>query len=94
MKRDRTKICEIISDMLDAPKEGEMKDFIECLEDAAELEYDKMLQPDGRLRCSCGLFFDPDSEGGPISSNPYAMPVCSVCFEKWYRRPIVFRKFT
>ena len=60
-----------------------MRDFIECLEDAAEASYYEMLQPDGRLKCGCGKIFNPNEEGGPVSSNPYAMPVCGDCFEKW-----------
>uniref|UniRef100_A0A6H1ZLG7 Uncharacterized protein n=1 Tax=viral metagenome TaxID=1070528 RepID=A0A6H1ZLG7_9ZZZZ len=58
-----------------------MKDFIENFEDAAEEQYFKMLQPDGRLRCRCGKLFD-SSEGQPISANPYSMPVCGDCFDK------------
>lgn len=60
-----------------------MRDFLECLEDAAEAEYCNMLQSDGRLKCHCGRLFDAEEEGGPVSNNPYAMPVCGECFEKW-----------
>lgn len=59
-----------------------MRDIIEHLEVGAEAEYDEMLQPDGRLKCGCGKSFDPDEEGGPVSTNPYAMPVCGDCLEK------------
>ncbi len=57
-----------------------MRDFIEQMEDAAEARYERMLQPDGKLKCDCGKLFDADKEGGPVSPNPYAMPVCGDCF--------------
>lgn len=60
-----------------------MRDIIENLEAGAEAGYYEMLQPDGRLKCGCSKIFDVESEGGPISPNPYAMPVCGDCFEKW-----------
>ena len=60
-----------------------MKDIVEHLEAGAEASYYEMLQPNGLLKCGCGKNFDPDSEGGPVSSNPYAMPVCGNCFMKW-----------
>ena len=60
-----------------------MRDIIEHLEAGAEAAYDEMLQSDGRLKCGCGKIFDADSEGGCISPNPYAMPVCGDCLEKY-----------
>lgn len=60
-----------------------MRDIIENFEAGAEAAYDEMLQPDGRLKCGCSKIFDPESEGGPVSSNPYAMPVCGECFENY-----------
>lgn len=63
-----------------------MRDILEHLEDGAEASYHEMLQPDGRLKCGCGKIFDADSEGGPISANPYAMPVCGDCFIKWTKQ--------
>lgn len=60
-----------------------MEDSIERLESCAESSYFDMLQPDGRLRCGCGRTFDPDKEGNVVSSNPYAMPICGICFEEW-----------
>jgi hypothetical protein len=58
-----------------------MKDIIEQMEDAAEHRYYETVQPDGRLKCDCGRVFNPDDEGGPLSPNPYAMPVCGVCLD-------------
>lgn len=58
-----------------------MKDIIENFEDAAESQYYNMLQSNGKLKCFCGRVFDPDEEGGTISPNPYAMPVCGECLE-------------
>jgi len=59
-----------------------MRDILEHLEAIAEVRYEQMVQPDGRLRCGCGKVFDPDKEGGPISDNPYGMPVCGDCLYK------------
>lgn len=63
-----------------------MKDFIENLEDSAERSYYDMLQPDGKLKCGCGQIFDPDKEGGIVSPNPWAMPVCGECLDEAYKR--------
>lgn len=60
-----------------------MLDIIERLEAGAEARYNKMLQPDGRLKCECGKFFDEDSVGGTISPDPYSMPICVDCFEEY-----------
>ena len=62
-----------------------MRDFIENLEGAAEADYYEMLQPDGRLRCGCGKLFD-ELDGQFISVNPYSMPVCNDCFDKWVKQ--------
>ena len=62
-----------------------MRDFIENLEAGAELRYEEMVQPDGRLKCDCGRIFDADEEGGHVSSNPYAMPVCGTCLEEYIK---------
>lgn len=53
-----------------------MKDLIEMLESSAEQRYAEMDQGDGMLKCSCGMIFDPNKEGGTLSPNPYAIPVC------------------
>ena len=60
-----------------------MLDILERLENTAEAEYFKILQPDGRLKCACNKLFAADKGGGIISSNPYAMPVCGNCFNEW-----------
>lgn len=62
-----------------------MRDILENLEAGAEAAYNEMVQPDGRLKCGCGKIFDPDKEGGMVSPNPYAMPVCGDCFEEWIK---------
>jgi len=59
-----------------------MIDQIESWENAAERRYDEMAQPDGKLKCDCGSNFDPNIEGGTLSPNPYAMPVCDKCFNE------------
>jgi len=61
---------------------NKMRDILEHLEALAEARHEKMVQPDGRLRCGCGKVFDPDKEGGTIEDNPYAMPVCGDCLHK------------
>ena len=61
---------------------GIMRDFIGNMEHAAEAKYYEMLQPDGRLKCGCGKLFNPDDEGGTVTPNPYAMPVCGECLER------------
>ena len=61
-----------------------MKDFIENLEDGAEAAYFEMLQGNGKLKCDCGRIFNPDKEGGLVSPNPYAMPVCNECFRECF----------
>ena len=58
-----------------------MLDQMESWENAAERQYDKMVQPNGKLKCRCGNIFDPDKEGGTLSPNPYALPVCGECLQ-------------
>ena len=62
-----------------------MIDQLESWENTAERQYNEMEQPDGKLKCCCGKVFDPDEEGGTTSPNPYAMPVCGVCYEEYIR---------
>ena len=59
-----------------------MRDQLENMEAAAESKLDDMMQEDGRLKCGCGRFFTLD-EGETVSSHPYAIPVCSQCFQDW-----------
>lgn len=58
-------------------------DPIERGEAYAERAFDERSSPEGFL-CDCGRRFDPDSEGGTISPNPWAMPVCGVCLANAY----------
>ena len=58
-----------------------MLDQMESWENAAEKRYDEMAQPGGKLKCDCGNIFDPDKEGGPVSPNPYSMPMCGECLQ-------------
>lgn len=60
-----------------------MRDTVDHLEAGAEVEYYEMLQPDGRLKCGCGRIFNANEEGGIVSPNPYAMPICRNCFSRW-----------
>jgi len=60
-----------------------MRDFVEHLEASAEVKYDAMIQPDGSFKCGCGKLFNPNEEGAMISPNPYSMPVCGDCFDKF-----------
>ena len=62
--------------------------YIESLELSAERHYDEMDQGNGMLKCCCGKVFDPDKEGGTITPNPYAMPVCGECFNEAYEEAI------
>lgn len=59
-----------------------MKDILEQLEMAAEDAYFQALQDDGGFKCVCGTIFNPEKEGGLISPNPYAMPVCPKCYQE------------
>ena len=59
-----------------------MKDIVEHFEACADAAYERMVQPDGRLKCECGNIFDADADGVFIDSNPYSMPVCPECGEK------------
>ena len=60
-----------------------MKDQIEQWEDSAERQFQEKstMLPNGDMgmKCGCGRLFDPDSEGGVPSPNPYCMPVCGQC---------------
>ena len=57
-------------------------DELESMEHAAEIRYFNMLQPDGKLKCDCGKFFNPE-DGEITSQNPFALPVCPECFSEW-----------
>lgn len=60
-------------------------DPIERAEARAERAFDDLSLPDGKMKCyQCDAVFDPDNEGGTLSPDPYAMPVCGKCFEKEY----------
>ena len=59
--------------------------WVESKESAAEDAYFDMLQKDGRLKCGCGKLFDAEDEGGTVSPDPWAMPVCGDCFDEWYK---------
>lgn len=63
-----------------------MKDIVEHYEAIAEVQYERMVQPDGQLKCECGNIFDVDIDGIFIDSNPYSMPVCGECGEKYIGR--------
>ena len=62
-----------------------IKDILEHLEAAGEAMYERMAQPDGKLKCDCGRIFDPNIEGGPVSPNPFAMPICGECLSSFLR---------
>ncbi len=58
-------------------------DVLERMEASAERAYDELCQPDGKFKCyQCGAIFDAEHEGGTLSPDPYAMPVCGDCFAK------------
>lgn len=58
-------------------------DPMELAEAAAERAYDELSLPSGRLKCwRCDQPFDPESDGGTITPDPYAMPVCGICFDE------------
>jgi hypothetical protein len=60
-----------------------MLDPIERAEISAENAFFAMSQPDDKLKCGCGQVFDPDKEGGTVSPDPYAIPVCNRCLEEF-----------
>ena len=60
-----------------------MLDQIERWEIDAEKAFDEMSLGNGLLKCYCGNEFDPNTEGGTVSSNPYSMLVCGNCFKEY-----------
>ena len=58
-------------------------DIIEQSESCAEMQYDKMCQGNGKLKCFCGEIFNED-DGEFLSSNPWAMPSCPKCCEEYF----------
>lgn len=57
-----------------------MIDQFESKMNAAERIYDELYVGDGKMKCpSCDSIFNPDNEGGTVSPDPYAMPVCGKC---------------
>lgn len=64
-----------------------LMDPIERAEARAEAQMDRITEgmPLGMFRCDCGHAgcFD---DAQPISSDPYAMPVCAMCFDAWGRQ--------
>lgn len=65
--------------------EGEegMRDFIDCLEGAAEDRFFEMKKglPKGKFRCDCGRI-ELDENANPASANPYSLPICQICYEE------------
>lgn len=59
-------------------------DIIESMENCAEQRYFDMEQGNGKLKCFCGNIFN-EGEGEIVSPNPYSMPVCGECFEKFMK---------
>lgn len=58
-------------------------DPIERGEASAERAYDELEQPNGMFKCyQCNAIFNPENEGGTLSPDPYAMPVCGACLQK------------
>lgn len=54
-------------------------DHIEQAESRCERWADENVDADGIATCSCGRKFKLE-EGETLSPNPYAIPVCRVCF--------------
>lgn len=62
---------------------------IERAEASAEAAFDEISQPDDLFRCyQCDALFHAEKEGGTISPDPYAMPVCGKCHEEAYRKHV------
>lgn len=57
-------------------------DPIERGEARCDSWYYEALQPNGQVKCDCGNLFDLE-DGETCSADPYAIPVCPDCFEKW-----------
>lgn len=57
-------------------------DPIERGEESAERAFDKLQRGGGMMECyQCSAVFDAEEEGGTLSPDPYAMPVCGQCFD-------------
>ena len=60
-----------------------LPDPIERAESRAERQFDDMYVGDGKMRCGCGNVFNME-DGEALSPDPWAMPVCSECAQKYY----------
>lgn len=56
-------------------------DPIERAEASIENWYYDNLQPDGRLKCSCGRLFKLE-DGVDSGPSPWAIPMCPTCGEE------------
>ena len=55
-------------------------DPVERMEAAAEAAFDRLHVSGTSIKCpDCGEPLDFEAEGGTMSPNPYAMPVCGKC---------------
>jgi hypothetical protein len=64
-----------------------MMDQVERMEAAAESAFDAAMVTSGKIRCpQCDEPFLFEEEGGPISANPYALPVCGKCLSEFICR--------
>ena len=57
-------------------------DIVEQMENAAEAAYYRIMVDADHFKCGCGNI-EKWEDGQPISSNPYAMPVCGKCFSEF-----------
>lgn len=64
---------------------GRLPDIIQLNESGAEAALDRLTISGTTIKCyNCDSIFDYDQEGGTISPNPWAMPVCGKCLEEAY----------
>ena len=54
------------------------------MESSAEMRFEQATEglPAGKFRCCCGRVASLDN-AMTVSPNPYAMPVCELCFDEW-----------
>jgi len=59
-----------------------ISDHIERMENVVEAWADDNIKG-SKFLCSCGKWCELN-DAETLSSNPYALPVCSVCADKWF----------
>jgi hypothetical protein len=58
-------------------------DYWESRKRGMEKIFDEMQEKNEKIRCMCGNLFDPEEEGGMLSADPYGLPFCGECVQKY-----------